>query len=544
VSIRFTRWALLLLATIAQGATARYTISLHPGTAAVEARFPAAGAQTVRFELQSWAGYDFYDDIEAVSAHDLRGKALAVQSPAPGQWSVENQGRGFTLSWRVKASKDSMVGKAPGGQFHATLLKDWVSMWGHAFVLLPTEQSLGEAPVAVRFQSNEFRHPDSTLPASGKLAHLKDLNDQLFLAGAFRFYRQGDRKYYFATTQTVVTDRELMDAVDRIFVAQTRYMGTPATRAPIFLFTDGRADSSGGTVVRNSAVFYPNLTQDLKSGNAGALRLIAHELFHLWNGSTMENASDAEWSDGKYGWFKEGFTEYYSGATLYREGIFDNAEFATFVNHLIVEYAQNGESLHATLDEMGSRHWKDRDHQQLPYTKGALLAVLMDLQLRARSRSLDDYMRAILPKGTYDLSNLRDAWVGMAGEAGRAFWDRYIPTAEPLPFAEILRFAKIPFEERETPTFALGFTIDKPTIEKGAKVVSVAPGSHAAEADIRPGDSLQGFSVSYGDVSKPARFNMLRGTERITINYSPVVTRGLVQVGDRLEALRGGAAIQ
>jgi len=413
VSIRFTRWALLLLATIAQGATARYTISLHPGTAAVEARFPAAGAQTVRFELQSWAGYDFYDDIEAVSAHDLRGKALAVQSPAPGQWSVENQGRGFTLSWRVKASKDSMVGKAPGGQFHATLLKDWVSMWGHAFVLLPTEQSLGEAPVAVRFQSNEFRHPDSTLPASGKLAHLKDLNDQLFLAGAFRFYRQGDRKYYFATTQTVVTDRELMDAVDRIFVAQTRYMGTPATRAPIFLFTDGRADSSGGTVVRNSAVFYPNLTQDLKSGNAGALRLIAHELFHLWNGSTMENASDAEWSDGKYGWFKEGFTEYYSGATLYREGIFDNAEFATFVNHLIVEYAQNGESLHATLDEMGSRHWKDRDHQQLPYTKGALLAVLMDLQLRARSRSLDDYMRAILPKGTYDLSNLRDAgWHG------------------------------------------------------------------------------------------------------------------------------------
>jgi len=132
----------------------------------------------------------------------------------------------------------------------------------------------------------------------------------------------------------------------------------------------------------------------------------------------------------------------------------------------------------------------------------------------------------------------------MAGEAGRAFWDRYIPTAEPLPFAEILRFAKIPFEERETPTFALGFTIDKPTIEKGAKVVSVAPGSHAAEADIRPGDSLQGFSVSYGDVSKPARFNMLRGTERITINYAPVVTRGLVQVGDRLEALRGGAAIQ
>jgi len=186
--------------------------------------------------------------------------------------------------------------------------------------------------------------------------------------------------------------------------------GSPADAAGV---VDGRADSSGGTVVRNSAVFYPNLTQDLKSGNAGALRLIAHELFHLWNGSTMENASDAEWSDGKYGWFKEGFTEYYSGATLYREGIFDNAEFATFVNHLIVEYAQNGESLHATLDEMGSRHWKDRDHQQLPYTKGALLAVLMDLQLRARSRSLDDYMRAILPKGTYDLSNLRDAgWHG------------------------------------------------------------------------------------------------------------------------------------
>ena len=538
LTMRFRLLVLVLLPAAVQAATAQYTIALHNRTAEVRARFPRAAEDAVTFKLHSWAGTDFYRDIEGVDAFDLRGNPLSVESKTEGEWVVHNNRRPFELRWRVKATKDAILSNFPGSQFHATLLKDWVLMWGHAFVLSPVRSPLSAIPVKVRMETNEYGHWDSTLPAGGTLPHLEDLIDQLFIVGAFRSYRQPGGQYYFATSQAKIPDRELMEAVDKIFVAQTRYMGTKPSRFPMFVFTDGRPGSSGGTVVQNSAVFYPDLSQDLTSNNRGALRLIGHEIFHLWNGSQMKHKDDAEWSDGKYGWFTEGFTDYYGGATLFREDIFDGAGFASFVNRLIVEYVQNAESFRATMEELGSKHWRDRDHQRLPYTKGALLGLLMDLQLRAKGLSLDDYMRAMLRKKKYDLADLRSSWIALAGESGVEFWEQYIPTAEPLPLAEIFRPAGVHFEERATPVFDLGFTVDKPVMEKDAKVLEVKTGSSAERAGIRPGDSLQRISVYFGDTNKEAKFGLLRGSERVNIAYVPVRTQKVAQIDEPLEVLR------
>jgi predicted metalloprotease with PDZ domain len=538
LTMRFRLLVLVLLPAAGVAATAQYTIALHNRTAEVRARFPKATEDAVTFKLQSWAGTDFYRDIEGVAASDFRGNPLPVESKAEGEWVVQNHRRPFELTWRVKATKDSILSGFPGSQFHATLLKDWVLMWGHAFVLNPVHSSLSAIQVKVRMQTNEYGHWDSTLHSGGALPHLEDLSDQLFIAGAFRSYRQPGGQYYFATTQAKVPDRELMDAVDKILVAQTHYMGTKPSRFPMFVFTDGGPGSSGGTVVRNSAVFYPDLSQDLTSNNRGALRLIGHEIFHLWNGTEMKHKDDAEWSDGKYGWFTEGFTDYYSGATLYRAGIFDGTGFAAFLNRVIMDYTQNAESLRATMEDLGSQHWRDRDHQRLPYTKGALLGLLMDLQLRAKGRSLDDYMRAILRKREYGLADLRSAWIALAGESGAEFWDRYIPTAAPLPFAEVFRSVGVRFQERDTPVFDLGFTFDRANMEKDAKVLEVKVGSNAERAGIRSGDSLQGISVYFGDTSKEAKFGLLRGSERVRVAYAPVRMQKVVQIDESLEVLR------
>jgi hypothetical protein len=274
----------LLLQGIGGAATAEYTIALHDRALQVRARFPVAAQESVAFELHSWAGYDFYGDVDGVAAADLRGNVLAVESKGNGQWLVPNHRQPFELRWRVKAPKDSMMGNVPGGQFHASLFADWAVMWGHAFILAPVSGPLASGPVAVQVEANEYGKWDSTLPAGGVLPHLRDLPDQLFLAGAFRNVRQADRQYYFATSQAVVPDRDLMNAVDKIFSAQTRYMGAKPSRPPMLVFTDGRSGSSGGTVVQNSAVYYPDLTRDLSAGNQAALRLIGHELCHLWNG--------------------------------------------------------------------------------------------------------------------------------------------------------------------------------------------------------------------------------------------------------------------
>jgi predicted metalloprotease with PDZ domain len=533
--------ALVLLPVTGQAATVQYTIGLHDRVAEVRAKFPEDAEESVTFALQSWAGCDFYGDIERLAASDLHGNPLPIEPKPDGEWVVQIHRQPFQLTWRVRATKDAMVGSELSSQFHATLLKDWVLIWGHAFLLTPIRSPLSRAPVTVRMETNEYGRWDSTLPAGRKLPHLEDLTDQLFIAGNFRSYRRAGRKYYFATSQAAVPDRDLMQAVDKIFGAQTRYMGKSPSRPPLFVFTDSRPMFNGGTVVQNSAVLYPDLSLGLESRNWAVLRLIAHELFHLWNGGQIKPRDDAEWPDGKYGWFAEGFTEYYAGATLYREGIMHEEGFATFLNNLIVDYTQNGESLRATIEDLGSKQWRDHDHQSLPYTKGALLGLLMDLQLRKKGRTLDDYMRAMLLKQDYDMSDLRASWVALAGETGAEFWDHFIPTADPLPFAEGFRSAGIRFEERDTPIFDLGFTIDKANIEKDAKVVTVEKGSNAEKAGIRMGDSLLGFSVYHGDTGKEAKFGLSRGSERVDVAYLPVTTRTVVQITGGLGVLRRNA---
>lgn len=275
---------LLLLAQLTRAATAQYTIDFHDRSIQVRVRFPEAAAGSVTFQLQPWAGVSNFDrDIYRVSAVDFRGTALAVTGRTATEWVVENGGKPFELSYLVVSPKEVFMNGGSGAYFHATLLKDWVLAWGHAFVLLPKNDKLAGGPAAVRVEANEYGRAVSTLPAGGRLEHLRELDDQLFLAGAFRTYQQKDPavEYYFANRAgAAVPDQELMDGVGRILRAQSRYMGTPPAPKVLVAVVDGSPSSTGGTHVKNSLVIYPDFTKPLMADHQATLRLAAHELSH------------------------------------------------------------------------------------------------------------------------------------------------------------------------------------------------------------------------------------------------------------------------
>lgn len=524
-------YGFLLVAGIGRGATSQYTIDLQDRSVMVHAKFFSVREESVTFKVEEWAGTsDFYRDIYRVNAADSRGRRLTVVRVSSNTWQVHNRRRSFELTYFVTSAKDAFVTASASSRFHVTLLKEWALLWGHAFLLTPVKSSLAESPVTIRFRPNEYHQWATTLPRS-RIEHLSDLTDQLFVAGGFRAYERNGVKYLFGNLATAVRDRDLMDSSDRILGAQSRYMAAERPKSTLIVFVDGTSTSSGGTVVRNSAVIYPDLSRDLLADNEATLRLIAHELFHLWNGTEVLKTLSAGQNSDALKWFQEGFTEYYSASTLFREKILDATGFADYLNGLIVASLQYSEIQDSSALSANASHTND---VRLPYTRGALIAFLMDLKLRARTGAytIDDYMRSVLGAARNGEHNneLRRLWDQLAGPDADSFWENSVMSLQPLPFGETFRQASVPFQEIEAPVFDLGFSIEGGTFRPNVPVTNVKPGSNAEKAGIRAGDVLQAYSFYPGDPSKRATFKAARNGERLDIDFVPARSERVIQV--------------
>jgi predicted metalloprotease with PDZ domain len=107
--------------------------------------------------------------------------------------------------------------------------------------------------------------------------------------------------------------------------------------------------------------------------------LIVHETFHLGNPSS--NVPDT--------WFREGFTTYYQHVIAARLGFLTEDEFVTE----LCQRSQNHRRVPpVSLEEAGKRMFQDRRCYEDVYTGGALMAFLLDVEMRRRGFSLDEVM--------------------------------------------------------------------------------------------------------------------------------------------------------
>jgi predicted metalloprotease with PDZ domain len=121
------------------------------------------------------------------------------------------------------------------------------------------------------------------------------------------------------------------------------------------------------------------------------LRVIAHELFHLWNGGAID--LDPE----ELRWFAEGVTEYYGLRALAVSGRMSLRGFAD-------QLAANLDRLDgnpwadSSLVSLGSGYGQDPKAWTATYSKGALAAWALDLRLW-RDGGLDAVVRPMIQSG-------------------------------------------------------------------------------------------------------------------------------------------------
>jgi len=145
------------------------------------------------------------------------------------------------------------------------------------------------------------------------------------------------------------------------------------------------------------------------------INLIAHEMFHWWNGATLLTTSDANW-------IKEGFTTYYAAKSLYAGGLWTEEQFLSEIEKFEVKYWAGAQPHPVNIIEASNRLvlQNDQDVYDTVYHGGALLAHELDRRLQAQGKSLDmlwpilknlnrpvaseDFLKAIEALGGADLA--------------------------------------------------------------------------------------------------------------------------------------------
>ena len=332
----------------------------------------------------------------------------------------------------------------------------------------------------------------------------------------------------------------LLHDTQKICEAQIRFWhphveGVKATKPPhkryVFLL-NAVDDGYGGLEHRNSTALLCN-RRDLPrredgTGEASSngphsarqaegyttlLGLISHEYFHTWNVKRLRPAEFTQYSYDteqytRLLWFFEGFTSYYDDLFLRRCGLLDNAGYVKLLNKGINQVLQTPGRFVQSAAQSSMDAWVKyyRSDENTPnatvsyYTKGALIALCLDLSLRAEAgTSLDNVMRALWTGCDGGPMSEADVLAALAAAAGRSFEAEiaaWVHGCDDLPLRELLQAQGVAVNDDPAQlAHRLGLRV---TENNGIQVKVVLRGGAAEQAGFAAGDEWLAVETENG----------------------------------------------
>jgi predicted metalloprotease with PDZ domain len=277
------------------------------------------------------------------------------------------------------------------------------------------------------------------------------------------------------------------------------------------------------------------------------ISLVAHEFFHVWLGKRIrpEPLGPFDYVAENYTrtlWVVEGFTTYYTEVVLLRAGLITEERFLERIGGMIAQHEALPGRLHQSLEDSSFDAWIKfyRPDAHTPnaqvsyYQKGALVALVLDLEIRWRTggeRSLDDVMALLWERyGVRDVGFPEEREMGIqaiveevaGGEMGEIFAD-YVAGRAEIDFDRYLAAAGLELGE------PAGGALRKPgspgavppvhesrlgvrVREDGGRlrVTTVLEGGPAADGGVNAGDEI--VAVNAGRLSLADLGKLITGT--------------------------------
>ena len=471
---------------------------------------------------------EFAKNLQNLRARQGR-RSVPLQQLDKATWQVDcSPGQPLVLTYAVYALDNSVRTAwldAHRGFFNSTSLCLQVAGFTqlpHALELVSTRATAGwQVATGLTAQTTDTRGFGSYLAADYDTLVDHPFELGTFWSGEFTACGVSHRFVVAGTTPSFDGARLLADT-QKICEAEIRFWharGKPPHKNYVFML-NAVDDGYGGLEHRNSTALIctrkdlPRVGDKRSSeGYTTLLGLISHEYFHTWNVKRLKPAAFAQFDYSRENythqlWFFEGFTSYYDDLLLRRAGLLDDAGYLRLLNKTINQVAQTPGRLVQTVAEASFDAWVKyyRQDENTPnatvsyYTKGALVALCLDLTLRAEGQTtVDDVMRALYARckgGPMAEADLHAVLLALAGRPFTTELAQWVHSTDDLPLQPLLeRHGVAVHADPAQMAQRLGLRVAETS---GIVVKTVLRGGAAEQAGFCSGDEWLGIEVGKG----------------------------------------------
>jgi predicted metalloprotease with PDZ domain len=334
-------------------------------------------------------------------------------------------------------------------------------------------------------------------------------------------------RFVVAGTTASFDGQQLLDDTRAICEAEIAFWHTNKKQVPYknYLFMlNAVADGYGGLEHRNSTALIcnrkdlPRLRSDTLAptihkqpeGYTTLLGLISHEYFHAWNVKRLRPSELAtyDYTQENYTellWFFEGFTSYYDDLLLRRAKRIDDATYLKLLGKTINQVQQTPGRLVQSVAQASFDAWIKyyRQDENTPnatvsyYTKGSLVALCLDLTLRAEGKTtLDAVMQTLWRRcqgGPMTERDVREVLLELSGRSFEKEMDRWVHGIKDLPVIELLEKHGVKVrQEPDQVAQQLGLRVKE---TNGITITNVLRGGPAEKAGFASGDEWLAVEV-------------------------------------------------
>jgi predicted metalloprotease with PDZ domain len=372
--------------------------------------------------------------VKELSVMDEAGNAIKYQYAGEGNWILQNvkPGQMVNIEYQMLTTHKNYNWNHVGGVDESAFVNgDGLFFTGYAFFIIP---DVNMKNVQVNFQlpagwkastpwqrekENNFKVESGRFLVNNCFM-LGTHQESVINVAGMEMRLAISNKLAYAKPLIEKTMRKLIPAYQQLFG------GSPA---PTYLVVMNEERVTDGSAFRRSFSQIFKDTIDEKGIPTWGY-IMAHEIFHLWNGHAILPADQEEW-------FKEGFTDYMTNVMLRRAGLI------------------NDEIVYRKLEHIARRYWLDRvwqrdtvsiretgEHKEQlrfgVYGGGAIVGIALDVEMRKATnnqkgvadimyRLFQEFAKTGKPYAVDDIIRIANE---ETGKDLKPFFDRYVTGRE------------------------------------------------------------------------------------------------------------------